>query len=174
MRAGLRFARLLAIVVWLGGLLFFAAVLAPTAFSAAVIERTHSLVVSGMIVGAALRKLHAIGLVCGAVLLVAIGAEWLAKLRGSRLVVPQVAAVLVMMGLTAYSQFSIVARMEADRRAVGEIEDVPRGNAYRADFDRLHSRSVQLESGVMVVGMGLLVLVCLEGWDRRRVGGAGV
>lgn len=167
LRAGLRFLRLLAIVVWMGGLLFFAAVLAPTAFSPAVIARTHSLVVSGTIVGAALRRLHAIGLTCGSVLLVAILAEWMGKARGGRLAALEGAAVALMLVLTAYSQFSIVPRMEVDRRAVGEIEDVPRGNPYRAEFDRLHGRSVQVESGVMLAGLGLLVLVCLEGWDRQ-------
>ena len=54
----LRLIQLLAIVVWVGGIAFFAFVLAPTAFS--VLPSAHE---AGLIVGATLRPLHNIGLV---------------------------------------------------------------------------------------------------------------
>ncbi len=68
MRASLRVIRLLALVVWVGGLLFFAFVLAPVAFS-----KLPSTYEAGLVVGASLRVLHLTGLVAGAVYLAASG-----------------------------------------------------------------------------------------------------
>jgi len=49
----LRYLMLLSLVVWIGGLIFFAFVLAPTAFQ--VLPNTH---LAGNMVGRALSKLH--------------------------------------------------------------------------------------------------------------------
>ena len=159
----LRVLRLLPFVLWLGSLLFFAAVLAPVAFSPEVIERTHGLAVPGLIVGTALGRLHLIGLSCGVVLLVVTVLLRLAGGMGPRLAAFEVALVAGMLLLTAYSQCGIVPRMEVDRRAVGEIDAAPHGNPYRDDFDRLHGLSVRVESGVILAGIGLLVLIAAEG-----------
>jgi uncharacterized membrane protein len=58
----IRFLRLLSIVVWVGGIIFFAFVLAPVAFS--VLPSQH---LAGSVVGGSLRVLDLIGLVCGAI-----------------------------------------------------------------------------------------------------------
>src|ERR1700684_550306 len=60
----LRFLMLLSLVVWIGGLIFFAFVLAPTAFS--ILPTTH---LAGNVVGRALGKLHWIAIVSGIVFL---------------------------------------------------------------------------------------------------------
>ena len=51
----LRFLMLLSLVAWIGGLIFFAFVLAPTVFAPGVLPNTH---LAGNIVGRALGKLH--------------------------------------------------------------------------------------------------------------------
>ena len=60
----LRFLMLLSLVAWIGGLIFFAFVLAPTAFQ--VLPNTH---LAGNVVGRALGKLHWIAIVSGVVFL---------------------------------------------------------------------------------------------------------
>ncbi|HTA48178.1 MAG TPA: DUF4149 domain-containing protein, partial [Verrucomicrobiae bacterium] len=60
----LRFLMLLSLVVWLGGLIFFAFVLAPTAFT--VLPTAH---LAGNVVGRALGKLHWIAIFSGIVYL---------------------------------------------------------------------------------------------------------
>src|SRR5579859_2401408 len=60
----LRFLMLLSLVTWIGGLIFFAFVLAPTAFQ--VLPNTH---LAGNVVGRALGKLHWIAIVSGIVFL---------------------------------------------------------------------------------------------------------
>jgi uncharacterized membrane protein len=61
----LRFIMVLSLVVWIGGLIFFAFVLAPTAFT--VLPDTH---LAGNVVGRALGKLHWIAIVSAVVFLI--------------------------------------------------------------------------------------------------------
>lgn len=164
----LRALRLLALTVWLGSLVFFAAVLAPVAFSPAVIAQTHSVAVSATIVGMGLGRLHWMGLVCGVVLLAAAGLlRWMREM-GVRLAGTEAVVVAAMMALTAYSQYSIIPRMERDRAIVGPIAEAPDSPEHE-EFDRLHGRSVQVESGVLVGGLVLLVLIAAE-WPRGVAG----
>jgi len=58
-----RILRTLALTLWLGGILFFGAVLAPTAFR--VLPTIHD---AGLVVGASLASLHHIGLICAALI----------------------------------------------------------------------------------------------------------
>ena len=60
----LRYLMFLSLVVWIGGLIFFAFVLAPTAFQ--VLPNTH---LAGNVVGRALGKLHWIAIISGIVFL---------------------------------------------------------------------------------------------------------
>jgi uncharacterized membrane protein len=70
--AGLiRALRLLALVVWVGGLVFFAFVVAPVAFT--VLPSTH---IAGTVVAGTLGVLNTIGLVCGVLILVACAILW--------------------------------------------------------------------------------------------------
>src|SRR5260370_12983819 len=64
----LRFLMLLSLVVWLGGLIFFAFVLAPTAFSPGLLPTRH---LAGSIVGRSLDGLHYMAIVSGMVFVIA-------------------------------------------------------------------------------------------------------
>lgn len=158
MRGTLRVLQLLALVVWVGGLIFFAFALAPTAFG--VLPNTHE---AGLIVGASLRKLHGMGLVAGAVFL-------LAALAGTKRGRWWVGAALVagMMVLTAGSQWEILPRMEVDRAAAGgDVASADLVNPARVDFDRLHRLSERVEGGVLLLGLAVVVVLGLERDERR-------
>ena len=70
----LRALRLFAMVAWVGGLGFFAFVVAPVAFHS--LPSAHE---AGMVVGGTLRVLHWIGLVGGTSFYVATGLLWLGR-----------------------------------------------------------------------------------------------
>lgn len=151
----------LALIVWLGGLFFFP-ITAWAAFSN--IPDTH---MAGTIVAACLRVLHHEGLFCGGlmVILLAVGrvVRWY---RPSAMA--GVAIVLAMMGLTAFSQFWIIQRMETYRIAAGgSIDAVPPTNPNRKGFDRLHKVSVDVEEGVMLGGVVLVVLLSYASSEPR-------
>lgn len=151
----------LALVIWLGGLFFFP-VAAAAAFST--ISDTH---LAGTIVATCLRTLHHEGLFCGGlmVILLALG-RVLRVYRGSAMA--GIVVALIMLGLTAISQFWIMPRMETYRIAAGgAIEAVPPTNPNRIGFNHLHNVSVHVEEGVMVGGVILVFLLAHASSEPR-------
>jgi Domain of unknown function (DUF4149) len=153
--------------LWLGALVFFGAVLAPIAFSQLpplFTTPAAGIHAAGMIVGGSLVRLHWIGLFCGLIFLVV---SVLARAH-YRTIIPQALLVLVMMLLTAYSQFSIIPRMDTARESVGgNVDAVAANNPGRQIFDRLHQRSVHVEGLVLLCGVG--ALVATAHWSRREI-----
>jgi len=161
MRTFLRSLTLLAIVVWVGGLLFFGTVVAPVAFEKLMPmfpDPALGLQVAGTMVRDSLARLHDIGLFCGAILLLLCIVERVTRAT-RRAIGPPMLLVAVMMGLTAYSQFSVIPRMETLRIKVGPaMVDPGSTNPARVDFNRLHNLSTSLEGIVLLCGLGLIVL----------------
>ena len=167
MRTLFHFLVYLVLGLWLGALVFFGAVLAPIAFSqlpplfATPAAGIHA---AGMIVGGSLVRLHWIGLFCGLIFLVV---SVLARAH-YRTIIPQALLVLVMMLLTAYSQFSIIPRMDTARDSVGgNVDAVAANNPGREIFDRLHQQSVHVEALVLLCGLG--ALAATAHWSRREI-----
>lgn len=147
MRLLLRSLILLLLILWVGAVMYFP-VLAWASFST--LPTAHQ---AGMIVLKALTTLHREGMIAGVLLIIFLLLAQ--RLRAfSRNVIAPIVLVLIMLGLTAYSQFSVIPRMNHDRiNAGGIIDAVPAGNPYRSDFERLHAESVDLEEGVLAGGI---------------------
>ena len=161
MKTFLRTLILLAIVVWVGGLLFFGTVVAPVAFESLLPmfpDPAVGLQVAGTMVRDSLTHLHHIGLFCGAALLLLYIVERVTRAT-RRSIGPPILLTAVMMGLTAYSQFSVIPRMETLRLKAGAaMADPGSTNPARIDFNRLHNLSTSLEGIVLLCGIGLIVL----------------
>jgi hypothetical protein len=166
MEALLRSARLLSIVLWEGGLLFFAFVLAPTAFH--VLPSTHD---AGLVVGGTLVILHRIGFLCGAVFLVATLILWSnRRIHRRKLYAIELVLVAVMLAITAYLQFSVVPAMERDRiQAGGNVDAAPVDNPARLDFERLHPLSEQYEGVALFAGLGIVFLLAAEPQTQKTI-----
>jgi Domain of unknown function (DUF4149) len=149
----LRYLMLLSLIVWLGGLIFFAFVLAPTAFS--VLPSRH---LAGSLVGRSLGTLHWMGIISGIIFL------------GSSILYSQLSKgtahvfaarhvfICLMLALTLISQFGIIPRMDTLRASIGEIDSVPPDNLARMQFDALHVWSTRVESGVFLLGLVVVYL----------------
>lgn len=161
MRTLVRSLILLGLVIWLGGLLFFGAVLAPVAFGSLLpmfSDPAFGVHVAGTMVRISLLRLHDIGLIVGVILLLLCILERVARLT-RRMIVPQLVLLAAMIALTAYSQFSVIPRMDALRLHSGAgIASLQRDNPTRENFDRLHNLTTQLESIVVLCGVALVVL----------------
>jgi len=149
----LRYLMLLSLIVWIGGLIFFAFVVAPAAF--AVLPTRH---LAGNVVGRTLGILHWMGIISGLVFL-ASSLLYSQLTRGT----PHAFAarniiIVVMLALTLISQFGIIPRMDALRAAIGEIDSVPPGNPARMQFDALHVWSTRVEGGVFLLGLVVVYL----------------
>jgi uncharacterized membrane protein len=150
----LRYLMLLSLVVWIGGLIFFAFVLAPTAFQ--VLPNTH---LAGNLVGRALGKLHWIAIISGLVFLAS-------SLLYDRLIdgTPHIFAtrhvlICLMLALTLISQFWIIPRMDNLRASVGDFASVALDNPARVQFDALHVWSARVEGGVLLLGLVAVYLI---------------
>ena len=146
----LRFLMLLSLVVWLGGLIFFAFILAPTAFSPGLLPTRQ---LAGSIVGRSLDGLHCMAIVSGIIFLIA---SMLYSRMASGNVRPLAARhilIVLMLLLTMISQFAISPKMHAIRAEVGVIDNVPPDNPLRMEFDRLHVWSEEFEEAVLLLGL---------------------
>jgi len=149
----LRYLMVLSLVVWIGGLIFFAFVLAPTAFQ--VLPDTH---LAGNIVGRALGKLHWIAILSAIVFL-------LSSLLYSRFTTGTAHVfamrhilVVLMLGLTLFSHYSIIPRMDTLRAEAGDFAKIPLDNPARVQFDALHVWSTRVEGSVLLLGLVAIYL----------------
>ena len=150
-----RFLSLLALVVWIGGIAFFAFVLAPTVFYPGILPSRQW---AGQVVSRSLSILHWMGLACGVVFLVTsvldsqVTAGFAAVFSGRNLLV------CAMIGLTLVSIFAISRPMLALRNDMVFIDSIPHDDARRMEFNRLHVWSTRLESTVLLLGLAVIYL----------------
>ncbi len=140
---------LLALIIWIGGIVFFAFVLAPTLFSV-----LPSPQMAGDIVSPALHKLHSIGLISGAVFLICSILYDRIRYARLRLFTTSNVLVVLMLTLTAISQFSITPRMHELRSQPWRATNP----GAHAAFDRLHAWSTRIEGTVLLLGLGLVIV----------------
>ena len=152
---GIARAALVIVLVWIGGLIFFAFVLAPTVFAPGVLPNTH---LAGNIVGRALGKLHWIAIVSGIVFLISSLlyshlTDGTAHIFAARNIL-----LCLMLALTLVSQFGIIPRMDTLRASLGEVSAAPIDNPDRVRFDALHVWSTRVESAVLLLGLVVVYL----------------
>ena len=144
---------LLSLIVWIGGIIFFAFVLAPTLFH--VLPTTK---LAGDVVNATLGKLHWMGLISALVFLAAsLLYNWQQHVQIRPFLATHVFVVL-MLALTAVSQFGITPRMRDLRATLQTVNNLDWNDSRRLEFDRLHAWSTKIEGGVLVLGLGVVLL----------------
>jgi hypothetical protein len=155
MKTLLRTLLYLALIVWLGAEIFFPVVAAITFTTLR--PDTHT---AGTIVGHLLRILHGMGLVSGivALALLALAPAW--NIYKPRAVLAPMILAVLMIVLTAFSQFAIIPAMERDRVAAGgAIDAVEATDPSRIDFNKLHVRSERVEETILLLGVATVALV---------------
>jgi hypothetical protein len=155
-----RVLRLYALAIWVGGLVFFGFV-AQVAFTT--MPDAHQ---AGLIVRGSLIALHHIGMAMGLAYLVFTLALLGTQKDTHPIRAAELALVIAMLALTAYSQFSVLPRMEKDRIALGgDVDKAPVDAPARVHFDRLHKVSVKFEGAVLIEGLLLLAMASIHGRD---------
>lgn len=150
----LRTVEFLALSVWLGSDIFLSFVVAPGAFQ--VLESRDA---AGAIVGYSLTRMHLGGIALGLLLLLV---RVLRTRSFGAAFAPAGAFVVVMIALTAISQYTVSARMAALRLQMGSIQATTAGNPLLVEFSKLHRVSVTLESGVLLAGLAALYFMVSE------------
>ena len=150
----LRAIEFLGLSIWLGSDVFLSFVVAPGAFSVLATRDQ-----AGAMVGYSLGRMHWMGIICGAVILLV---RVLRTRSFSILVAPPAICVALMILFTVISQAAVSPRMAVLRVRMGSIEATRAGSPLLAEFARLHSISVGLESGVLLAGMAAMFLMVRE------------
>jgi hypothetical protein len=146
-----RFLQFFTLGVWIGSILYFGAIVAPGAFT--VVPNVDQV---GALVGLTLSRLHLMGVLAAAIYLIA---TVILEPSPAGLLRPAPLLVALMIVLTFVSQFWVIATMDALRAQMGSVSATAASNPLRASFDRLHTLSVRLESGVLLAGIAALVLI---------------
>jgi hypothetical protein len=139
---------LLSLIVWLGGLIFFAFVVAPAAFS--VLPTRH---LAGNVVTRSINGLHWIGIIAAIVYLLCSIIYARIGTGTTHVFAVRNVILILMLALTLISQFGIVPRMDGLRASIAEIDAVPPDNPIRMQFDALHVWSTRVEGGVLLLGL---------------------
>lgn len=152
MQTILRFIEFLSLGLWLGGDAFLSFVVAPGAFSI-----LGSRDAAGLMVGYSLARLHFAGIFLGLFFL-------LARLALTRdfasFTTAAALCVVLMVVLTAASQFTVSNRMERIKKQMGSVQNTPENDPRRLEFNRLHHISVAYEGAILLLGFaGMFLLV---------------
>lgn len=159
----LRYLYVLALVVWLGGMLVLGAIAAPTTFevlqaSAGVQGRE----LAGAVFGSMLARFHYVAYGAGAVLLLTLGVMRVLGPRPAHSGL-RAAIVAVMLGVALYSGFVVLKQIDAVQVDAGRLPSrLPADDARRVRFDALHVLSTRL---MMFNIAGALVLLY---WEARE------
>jgi hypothetical protein len=149
----LRFLQVFALGTWVGSIIYFVKVVTRGAF--AMLTRDQA----GLLVGFTLGGLHQLGMVAAMVYLIAavgLGSSTRALVR------PAALCVMLMLVLTIASQRIVIPRLDVLRVEMVSVDGTPAGDARRAEFGRLHGISVDLEGGVLLIGLAALFLTVRE------------
>jgi len=148
MQIFLKWLYLIALIVWVGEVVFFSFVVAPAMF------RTFPAAEAGRAVGAVFPTYYRLGYVCGAVFLL----TSLFLLAGAAARVwwgVNAALALIMLAATLYAGIIIQPRATELRP---QIHDPAAPPTVQAEFDRLHRRAVQLNGTVLICGIAASII----------------
>src|SRR6266850_6633890 len=141
----LRYAYVLALAVWLGGMVILGAVVAPTTFG--VLQSSLPSTgreLAGAVFGTMLARFHYIAYAAGGVMLVTLVAMRVLGPRPANVGV-RAAIAAVMLGVALYSGMVVLREIDAVQAEAGGLPSaLPAGDARRVRFDQLHLLSTRL------------------------------
>jgi hypothetical protein len=158
----LRYVSLLALVIWVGGLLALGTVAAPSIFDVLTARfPADGRLLAGTVFGETLRRFHHLSYACAGVLLASLTVRAVLGPRPRRYAIRAGLSLLMLLAVL-YSAFFVEPRIERAPREIGMAPSrLPEGDPRRVAFRRLHATSTALEA-VPLLG-GLLLLF----WELR-------
>jgi uncharacterized membrane protein len=161
----LRYVYVLALVVWLGGMVILGAIVAPATFQilqASAPETGRAL--AGDLFGQILARFHYVAYAAGGLLLVSIVAMALLGPRPRAFAV-RLAVIAVMLLVSLYSGLIVLPTIDSIQLEVGSLPSLLSAtDPRRIRFDELHQLSTQLMMANIVGALALLY------WEARDHG----
>ncbi len=141
MQTFFRTIEFLALSLWLGADAFLSFVVAPGAFTI-----LGSRDAAGMLVGFSLARLHLAGIFLGLLFLIA---RLLRTHSFASFTTPAALCIVLMVVLTAASQFTVSNRMGILKKEMVSVQNTPENDPRRIAFNHLHHVSVGYEGAVL-------------------------
>lgn len=159
----LRYVYVLALVVWLGGLLVAGGIVAPSVFAALELASpAEGGVLAGHVFGEVLRRVHLLAYAAGGAMLLALTLQRFIGARPKHYGI-RAAVVAIMLAGSLVSGRWISPRVEAiAARVATPIASLPETDATRTEFYRWHGMSNLLLAATAAGGLVLL------GWEARE------
>jgi uncharacterized membrane protein len=159
----LRYVYVLALVMWLGGMIVLGTLVAPTTFQilqASVPATGREL--AGEVFGAIIARFHYVAYAAGGLLLLSLTAMAVLGPRPRGYAV-RTGVILTTLGLSLYSGLVVLGQIDAIQRDVaGPVSRLSTDDARRGQFDQLHRLSERL---MMLNMAGALLLLY---WEARE------
>jgi hypothetical protein len=153
----LRYAGVLALTLWVGGLLVLGAISAPAIFDVlAARQIPNDRALAGAIFGETLRRFHLLSYACGCILLGTLLARAVLGPRPLNFAV-RLALAFLMLLATAYSGMVISRQIATVQAQIGgSPSSLAEGDPRRVTFGRLHATSTGLQLIPLLGGLLLL------------------
>jgi hypothetical protein len=153
----LRYAALLALVVWIGGLLVLGGIAAPSIFDViAEKQLANGRLLSGALFGEMLERFTLASYAAGGILMLTLLARRILGPRPHRFAW-RAGIVAVMLAATAYASLVVGSRIEQLQQEIGVAPStLPDGDPRRVEFGRLHGVSTALQLVPLLGGLVLL------------------
>ena len=156
---GLRYLAVVAIVVWIGGLIALGAVAAPAVFDVTGRQIADGRLLAGAIFGEVLRRFHFVAYGAGLVLLATLVTRRILGPRPRHFGI-RAGIVILMLGASAYSGVIVSGRIARLQQTIGAApSSLPEADPRRIEFGRLHGLSTALQ---LIPLLGGLVLIYWE------------
>ncbi len=158
----LRYLYVVALIVWVGGLLTAGAMVAPALFAVLPAEAgAEGRALAGAAFGDVLRRVLTVGEVAGVVMLVTMT---VLRLLGPKPMTYGVRAVLLgaMLGTTAYTAHVVLPEAEALRREMTLPSSAASDDPRRGRFDGLHRLATTLVTATILAGL------VVAAWEARE------
>jgi len=149
MKKTLCFITDLTLILWLGGIFFFGAIMAPTVFDVmSVMVGGNEF--AGILIARAIYPLNALGILCGGVFLIASYLQHRKLLRVDHLLM------LVMLLLAFTSRNYITPKIETIFYSVPHMDKLADSDSRKVEFDKLHKMSTTAEGAIFILGLAIV------------------
>jgi glucose dehydrogenase len=154
----LRYVGLVALTLWLGGLLVLGAIVAPTVFEVLAARHIASdRLVAGAVFGEILRRYHVMSFTCGVVLLTTLVLRGVMGPRPIMFAARLIVAFL-MLAATAYSGMIVAPQVQRVQASAGVAPStLPENDPRRVQFAHLHRISTSIQAVPILGGLFLLL-----------------
>ncbi|MBI3353801.1 MAG: DUF4149 domain-containing protein [Nitrospirae bacterium] len=149
----IRFIHLLSLVIWIGGMIFFSFIAAPSIFKALPRET------AGNVVGDIFPKYWLMGYLCSITSLATI--IMLSYMEKSYPLL-RVSLLVLMTALTFYSGLVVGANAREVKAQIRMVDDVSKKEILKSEFNALHKRSTILNISILILGLAVIFLTAYQ------------